>query len=199
CGAARDSGACTPTQGTTASGKLCGVVGDGCGGSIDCGGCTGGQTCGGAGTANVCGAPRDSGACMNPTRCTTANGSYCGVVGDGCGGTIDCGNCAGGQVCGARTAHVCNAPCPLCAPAPQCEAGTTSISGPGVTGTQPVATADPVYNALVYIPNGTVPTITDGASCDRCTPITPDTAVASAITGPDGTFTLTNVPAGANI
>ena len=128
CGTARDSGACTVTSCTQANGaKFCGVVGDGCGGQMDCGGCTGAQSCGGDGIPNVCGTPRDSGACT-VTSCTQANGNYCGVVGDGCGGSIDCGACSGGQVCGSRTANVCNAPCPLCGQIPQCGAGTTSIT-----------------------------------------------------------------------
>src|SRR5580700_1421964 len=33
----------------------CGLAGDGCGGTLDCGACTGGETCGGGGQANVCG------------------------------------------------------------------------------------------------------------------------------------------------
>src|SRR5207237_346544 len=112
CGSAPDSGACTPTLCTTPNGKYCGVVGDGCGGQLDCGGCSGGLTCGGAGTPNVCGAAPDSGACT-PISCTQTNGQYCGVIGNGCGGSVDCGNtCPAGQVCGARTPHVCNAPCP---------------------------------------------------------------------------------------
>jgi hypothetical protein len=63
--------------------------------------------------------------------------------------------------------------------------------------------ADPLYNAVVYIPNvplGTkLPPFADGPRCDRCTPLTPDDAVASFITGPDGAFTLQNVPAGTGI
>jgi hypothetical protein len=33
------------------------VIGDGCGGMIDCGMCVAPNTCGGGGLANVCGAP----------------------------------------------------------------------------------------------------------------------------------------------
>src|SRR5260221_1325030 len=182
----------------TMTGQLCGSVGDGCGGSIDCGGCSGGLTCGGAGTPSVCGAARDSGACT-ATQCSSANGTYCGVVGDGCGGSIDCGTCPGQQVCGVRTSHVCNAPCPLCAQIPQC--GTTTITGTAFTGA--LVGPDPVYNALVYIPNvpiGTVlPPLSDALACDQCKALTPDEAIASAITGPDGSFELKNVPAGNNI
>src|SRR6185295_18637169 len=100
CGAAIDSGACTPTNCNQANGKYCGMVGDGCGGVMDCGGCSGGQTCGGNGIANVCGASRDSGLCT-VTQCTQGNGQYCGIVGDGCGGVMDRGGCPNGQGCGA--------------------------------------------------------------------------------------------------
>ena len=37
------------------AGANCGPVGDGCGGTIDCGMCVAPQTCGGGGTANLCG------------------------------------------------------------------------------------------------------------------------------------------------
>ena len=85
---------------------------------------------------------------------------------------------------------------------PRCsEAGTTSVSGTAFTGA--VVDPDPLYNALVYIPNvpaGTkLPPFADGPTCGACTPLTTDTAIASAVTGPDGTFTLQNVPAGAGI
>jgi len=33
----------------------CGLVGDGCGTTLDCGTCTSGSTCGGGGVANQCG------------------------------------------------------------------------------------------------------------------------------------------------
>src|SRR5260370_36064124 len=78
------------------NGQYCGMVGNGCGGLMDCGGCPNGQACGGAGLPGVCGAATDSGACT-PTQCTNANGQYCGVVGNGCGGALDCGGGPGGQ------------------------------------------------------------------------------------------------------
>src|SRR5262249_41970975 len=77
----------------------------------------------------------------------------------------------------------------------------TTVSGTAVTAA--LSNPDPLYGALVYIPNvapGTVlPPFADGPTCDRCTPLSPEDAIASAITGPDGTFTLSNVPAGNNI
>ena len=201
CGSAADSGACSPTVCTNANGKYCGVVGNGCGGSIDCGSCPGAQTCGGAGFSNLCGFSPDSGACTR-LSCTTNNGKYCGVVGDGCGGQIDCGGCRSGA--DLRCAHrsICNAPCPLCGSIQQCDGGTTaSIKGVAYTGIP--LNPDPIYNAVVYIPNvakGTVfPPLSDTLACGQCKALTADEAIASAITGPDGSFELKNVPSGTNI
>jgi hypothetical protein len=83
-------------------GLACGPAGDGCGGSLDCGSCTGGKTCGGGGTPGVCGMFTGGGmggGCV-PKTCAVL-GYKCGMTGDGCGNTIDCGNCPTGQICGA--------------------------------------------------------------------------------------------------
>ena len=61
--------------------------------ALHCGTCTNGRTCGGGGP--VCG----TGACT-PITCAALDGS-CGIIGDGCGGHVDCGMCAADQVCGA--------------------------------------------------------------------------------------------------
>jgi hypothetical protein len=37
------------------AGANCGIVADGCGGTVSCGKCTPPDTCGGQGVANVCG------------------------------------------------------------------------------------------------------------------------------------------------
>jgi hypothetical protein len=56
----------------------------------------------------------------------------------------------------------------------------------------------PLYNVVVYVPNGPVPAFTDGASCDRCgASIT--NPVTAAVTDETGSFTLSKAPAGANI
>ena len=56
----------------------------------------------------------------------------------------------------------------------------------------------PLYNVVVYVPNGDVPALTTGASCDRCDAhlIAP---VASALTDTKGNFTLDDVPVGTDI
>src|SRR5262245_48570987 len=41
----------------------------------------------------------DGGTCTPSVTCTPANGRYCGVIGNGCFGTIDCGGCPTDQVC----------------------------------------------------------------------------------------------------
>jgi hypothetical protein len=71
----------------------CGLVGDGCGGQLNCGVCPLGQTCGGAGTPNQCGAP------CTPKTCAQQN-IECGPAGDGCGGVLNCGTCVEPDQCG---------------------------------------------------------------------------------------------------
>jgi len=53
---------CSSLTTCAAEGANCGMIADGCGGTLDCGTCTLPQTCGGGGTPNVCGAP---GVCGN--------------------------------------------------------------------------------------------------------------------------------------
>ncbi|HEX7604930.1 MAG TPA: hypothetical protein VF316_25095, partial [Polyangiaceae bacterium] len=55
-----------------------------------------------------------------------------------------------------------------------------------------------IYGATVFIPNAPLPVFTDGVSADKCTSNAAE-AVTTTTTGPDGKFTLTGVPSGANI
>jgi hypothetical protein len=87
---------CTPLT-CTAQGLQCGVTGDGCGNPLDCGSCAAPLTCGGGGQRGVCGEP-DGGVC-SPLSCADQQ-IGCGPAGDGCGGTLECGTCTGGQTCG---------------------------------------------------------------------------------------------------
>jgi len=84
---------CTPTT-CAAIGATCGPVGDGCGGTLQCGTCNGCQTCGGGGTPSVCG-----GVCCKSETCAGQNIS-CGPAGDGCGNELQCGTCPAGLKCG---------------------------------------------------------------------------------------------------
>jgi hypothetical protein len=88
-------------------GYTCGMNGDGCGGTLDCGGCPSGQYCGGGGYS-LCGEgtgtlpdAADSGPTTNctPETCQSLN-LDCGYAGDGCGGVLTCGSCPSPQYCG---------------------------------------------------------------------------------------------------
>jgi hypothetical protein len=197
-------GTCTPLTAAACNytgGNYCGSIGDGCGGTISCPGCSGSETCGGRGAAHICGDP----ACV-PGSCTASNGvQYCGTIGDGCGGSLNCGmSCPTGQACGQVAANVCgNAkPCTnLCLKQTTCPgSGTSSVSGTVYAPTPArFGSPDPLYNALVYIPNAPVAAFTTGLTCDRCGSNISGEPLVSALTGPDGKFKLTNVPVGTNI
>jgi len=61
---------------------------------------------------------------------------------------------------------------------------------------------NPLYNAYVYVPidaNAPLPVFTSGVSCDTCSGAGSVAAVAVAQTGPDGRFSLNNVPYGDNV
>jgi hypothetical protein len=78
---------------------------------------------------------------------------------------------------------------------PACAAGTdTTISGK----VYDPAGKMPLYNVVVYVPNGPVPAFTEGASCDRCG-ASISNPVTSAVTDETGSFVLHRAPAGTNI
>ena len=60
-------------------------------------------------------APRTDGPCTQIT-CAVAGGPYCGKIGDGCGGALDCGDCPTGLSCGIVAPHVCARAAAACAP-----------------------------------------------------------------------------------
>ncbi|HXN31060.1 MAG TPA: carboxypeptidase-like regulatory domain-containing protein, partial [Polyangiaceae bacterium] len=216
CGHALDCGSC-PTGAACTSGvcvksgcarltcgnggsTFCGTIGDGCGGSLPCGACPNGGTCGGGGIDHVC-APAN---CTKGTCVGAGGAQYCGMIGDGCGGALDCGMaCPNGMACGGGgvpnlcpgtgsgggcTGIACNvAMCP--------GGATTTLSG---TVLDP-AGVNPIYNALVYIPNAPLAPIPTGASCDVCGATASGSPIADALTDAAGHFSLTNVPTGTNI
>jgi hypothetical protein len=197
---------CTPIS--CAVGPYCGDIGDGCGNKLGCGECPAGLTCGGGGVPKVCAKPIDPS--CKPTSCAPAGARFCGRVGDGCGRALECGECPDGSPCGA--AHVCGTPsgapdpgspvaCEnLCKLRPKCAAGgDTTISGTVFAPTPAkYGAADPLYGALVYVPNGVVEPFTPGVACDRCGQLS-GAPLVTALTGPDGKFTLRNAPAGHDI
>lgn len=88
--------------------ETCGIVGDGCGGQINCEtvedgafACPEGTTCGGGGVPGKCGA----GQC-DPIPVEVACAGKCGWGIDGCGGGYECSSenggetCTGGEFCG---------------------------------------------------------------------------------------------------
>jgi hypothetical protein len=88
---AASSSGCTPN---VCGAAQCGVLPDGCGGTLQCGSCGSGQVCA-------------SNACCTPQSCA-ALGKDCDFPSDGCGGTVDCGLCPQGDACGAGgTPNVC--------------------------------------------------------------------------------------------
>jgi hypothetical protein len=74
--------------------------------------------------------------------------------------------------------------------------GTTSVSGV----VWDPAGKNPVYNAVVYVPNAPVDTIKHGPVCDSCggAPVSGNPLVTT-LTDPTGAFKLQNVPVGTDI
>ncbi|HWO12457.1 MAG TPA: hypothetical protein VNN80_23330, partial [Polyangiaceae bacterium] len=106
---------CVPaSQELACAGKSCGIEGDGCGGTVECGSCPKGEACG-LFEAFQCAPLRgDSERCPARLESCAEAGSECGLIGNGCGGTIDCGGCGAGELCGIDAPNRCGA-------APRCE------------------------------------------------------------------------------
>jgi hypothetical protein len=86
----------------------------------------------------------------------------------------------------------CNVTCP--------GGGTTTISG---TVYDP-AVKNPLYDVVVYVPAGPLPPLpkgvpTTGPAACSCAALFPSAVAANTKTGPDGKFTLTNVPVGSAV
>lgn len=58
---------------------------------------------------------------------------------------------------------------------------------------------NPLYDVIVYVPNAPVQPFKPGVVCDQCGVVASGSPIVTALTGADGRFTLTNVPAGQNI
>jgi hypothetical protein len=197
-GTAKAGDGCVPVGCTSKAATYCGDIGDGCGGHLSCGDCPNGGVCGGGGIAHVC-------ELANCTKgsCTPAGGAvYYGVIGDGCGGAIDCGmDCPDGGVVYDGGAGVCPGTGSGACSGIQCNiascsnGATTSVSG---TVYDP-AGVNPIYNALVYIPNAPLDPVPTGASCDMCSAMASGQPIADALTDPAGHFTIQNVPTGNNV
>ncbi len=92
-------GCCTPG---TCEGR-CGTISDGCGGTLDCGDdCDTSQCLTCDSTSGNCVTTCSQGQVCNQGSCctlATCQPKQCGSFPDGCGGTLDCGTCPGGQIC----------------------------------------------------------------------------------------------------
>ena len=122
--------------------------------------------------------------CQSNTDCTGGRvcvAGQCGFPGDGGGGDGGGGDGGGGD--GGCVNLQCNqVTCP--------DGGTTAITGTVYDPSGQV----PIYNALVYVPNGPVLPFTPGVTCDRCAAFTSGSPLVVALTGADGRFNLRNVP-----
>ena len=170
--------------------RYCGKVGDGCGGTAECG-----DTCSAFKAGWVCDASRGlctgGPACVRIACTVAGGGQYCGDIGDGCGGTLHCGDCPGSGAC---TSNICPAvSCgAMCAAQVKCSSGTTSVTG---TVYDPAGKV-PIYNVIVYVPDAPLANIATGASCDTCSASVSGKPITTALTDSSGTFKLDNVPVG---
>jgi hypothetical protein len=117
---------------------------------------------------------------------------------------IQCGICQYPDVCGGsgKPSHCGNnlACTNLCNHQVVCDSGTTSITGTVVAGTlSQYGTPDPIYDALVYVPNAPVHPFTPGVQCSQCGADVSGEPLIATQTGPDGKFNLVNMPVGNNI
>ena len=196
---------CKPVT-CVSAGYTCGSNGDGCGNPIQCGTCPVPETCGVPGYSECGGGfglGPDGGPICHPKTCVDL-GFTCGPAADGCGGVLQCGICQFPDACGGGGVHgECGntLPCTnLCLQQVACEGGTTSITGKVVAGTLPkFGPPDPIYDAIVYVPNAPVKPFAPGVQCSQCGGEVSGEPLVATQTAPDGTFTLVNVPVGADI
>jgi len=78
--------------------------------------------------------------------------------------------------------------------------GSTTLTGTVVAPTlAKFGAPDPIYNAVVFVPNEAVKPFSTKIMCESCEAQVTGAPLVAATTGPDGKFTLTNVPVGDNI
>src|SRR5438045_6665694 len=142
--------------------------------------------------------------CANNTKISSAGGN--GGGGDnptgGRGGPGDTGGTMGpppdadfhfnvpdGGSAGGATGTPCINLCPRRVTCPG--SSDTTLSGTVFAPTPPkFGKPDPIYNALVYIPNGKVEPFKPGVSCEMCGAPASGSPLVTTLTGPDGKFTL---------
>jgi hypothetical protein len=137
-----------------------------------------GAACGGSDPSHFDDGAADGGA-------SSGNGSS-GILG---GGSSSGGEDAGGPCKNLQCQQVA---CP--------GGGTTSVSGTVYAPTPPqFGPADPIYDAIVYVPNAELAPFTKGVSCDKCGAAASGEPIAVALSQADGTFKVENVPVGDDI
>jgi hypothetical protein len=83
----------------------------------------------------------------------------------------------------------------LCLKQMKCSNGDTTVSGTVWAPTPPkFGQADPIYNALVYIPNRPVEAFKPGVACEMCGAPASGSPLVVALSGPDGKFVIKNAP-----
>ena len=188
--------ACVPAVCMTGN---CGSMGNGCGGTLNCGACPSGQVC----TNNTCNLP------CTPTTCA-AQGKNCGSIPDGCGGTLSCGTCTAPQTCGGGgTPNVCGSPStsslssltlnPTSVTGGSLSTGTATLSGAAPSGGVVVSLSS--NNSVATVPSSV--TVPAGAT-SKTFSVTTQTVTATTtavITGTAGGVSrqasLSVTPAGA--
>jgi hypothetical protein len=78
-----------------------------------------------------------------------------------------------------------------------CGAGARQTTVSGVV--YDPAGVNPLYNVIVYVPSRPLTPIPSGVSCDTCSSALSGAPVAATLTGPDGKFVLSGVPAGKDV
>jgi hypothetical protein len=78
-----------------------------------------------------------------------------------------------------------------------CASGkTTTLTGVVYA---PAAAGDPLFNAVVYVPNAPLDPFSPGVACDQCGALASGWPIATTLSDAHGNFRLTDVPAGDNI
>lgn len=108
---------------------------------------------------------------------------------------------AGSGVFNPNDSDAVTAPCEglACAIA-ECGTAKTTLTGTVIAPTpKQFGKPDPIYNAIVYVPNAELHPFPQGVTCDKCGTVTSGNPVVTALSADDGTFALENVPSGDNI
>lgn len=139
--------------------------------------------------------------CTTNAHCTAGNSCIAGVCqstppGSGTGGTTDGGPSGIPTALPPGDGAAPDAGCvKLQCQVATCPTGTTTLAGHVYDPSGKV----PLYNAMVYVPNQKPDALPAGISCTACGAQVTGSPVSIGLSGSDGSFTLKNVPAGANI